>query len=113
MGGYAQASRRPRARAVGPLGQGIRWDRLGRVFLLGLLLAILMLYVSPLERWLTQSQTAARDAKELRQLQRDNARLKARVRALHQPATLERRARELGMIRQGERAFVIETPSGR
>jgi hypothetical protein len=26
---------------------------------------------------------------------------------------LERRARELGMIRQGERAFVIETPSGR
>ncbi|MGH2824907.1 MAG: septum formation initiator family protein [Thermoleophilaceae bacterium] len=39
---------------------------------------------------------------------KDNRELKRRVRALRDPGALEREARRLGMVRQGERAYVIE-----
>jgi cell division protein FtsB len=94
----------PRPRSRSP----IRWDRLGRVFLLGVLVAIVFMYVSPLSRWITQSRTASEDRAQLRVLERQNVDLKARVRALQQPQALELRARRLGMVKQGERAFVIE-----
>ena len=86
----------------------IRWDRVGRVFLLGVLFVILTMYVSPLTRWVTQKNTAQEDTAELHQLEATNASLKARLRSLQQPQALELRARRLGMVKQGERAFVIE-----
>jgi cell division protein FtsB len=95
---YARAAARP----------NIRWDRLGRVFLLGVLFVILLMYVSPLTRWVTQKSTAKADTAELRQLQATNADLKARLKSLQSPQALELRARSLGMVKQGERAFVIE-----
>jgi cell division protein FtsB len=87
---------------------GLRWDRIGRVFLLGVLVAILTMYASPLHRWVTQRGTARADTAELKQLEAHNLDLKAKLRALKQPQALELRARRLGMIKQGERAFVIE-----
>jgi cell division protein FtsB len=95
---YARAAARP----------NIRWDRLGRVFLLGVLFVILLMYVSPLTRWITQKSTAREDTAELRQLQTTNAELKLRLKSLQSPQALELRARKLGMVKQGERAFVIE-----
>jgi cell division protein FtsB len=86
----------------------IRWDRVGRVFLLGVLFVILLMYVSPLTRWVTQKNTAKQDTAELHQLQETNNSLKGRLKALQSPQALELRARTLGMVRQGERAFVIE-----
>jgi cell division protein FtsB len=86
----------------------IRWDRVGRVFLLTVLFAILTMYASPLQRWFTQKGTATRDTAELKQLEAHNAALRARLQALKQPQALELRARRLGMVKQGERAFVIE-----
>ncbi len=87
---------------------GIRWDRLGRVALLGMLVVILLLYVSPAKHWIEQSRTADEQRAELRRLEEENARLEARARELRRPDALEREARKLGMVRQGERAFVIE-----
>ncbi len=87
---------------------GIRWDRVGRYALLGTLLVILALYVAPLTHWIEQSRTAAQQRQELRELTRENHGLKRRVRALRDPHALEREARRLGMVRQGERPFVIE-----
>jgi cell division protein FtsB len=87
---------------------GIRWDRVGRHALLGTLVVILMLYISPVKHWLEQSRTADEQRAELRQLERENARLKTRARELRRPDALEREARKLGMVRQGERAFAIE-----
>jgi cell division protein FtsB len=87
---------------------GIRWDRLGRVALLATLVFILLLYVSPARHWIQQSGTARHQAKELDALKAEHRKLASRVRALRNPATLEREARELGMVRQGERAYVIE-----
>ena len=87
---------------------GIRWDRLIRVFLLGVLVAILAMYASPVSRWITQTRTAEADKAELRVLEQRNADLKARLGELKKPQALELRARELGMVDRGERAFVIE-----
>jgi cell division protein FtsB len=94
----ARAARRPQ----------IRWDRVGRVFLLGVLFAILTMYASPLSRWVTQKNAARADTAQLKQLEAHSQDLKAKLRALGQPQALELRARRLGMVKQGERAFVIE-----
>jgi cell division protein FtsB len=86
----------------------IRWDRLGRLALLGTLIVILLLYLSPAKHWLQQSSTAGAQREELEELSQENRELKKRVRALRDPGALEREARRLGMVRQGERAYVIE-----
>jgi cell division protein FtsB len=86
----------------------IRWDRLGRLALLGTLIVILLLYLSPAKHWWEQSRTAAAQREELEQLGRENRNLKQRVRVLRDPGALERAARRLGMVRQGERAYVIK-----
>jgi cell division protein FtsB len=95
---YARAAARP----------NIRWDRLSRVFLLGVLFVILCMYASPLHRWITQQGTASQDSSQLRQLQSTNADLRAKLKALQSPQALELRARSYGMVKQGERPFVIE-----
>jgi cell division protein FtsB len=87
---------------------GIRWDRLGRFALLTTLVAILLLYISPAKHWLQQSRTAGAQQQELQELADENRQLRQRVRALRDPGALEREARRLGMVRQGERAYVIE-----
>ncbi len=89
---------------------GIRWDRLGRVALLGLLGVILMLYISPAKHWFEQSRTAASQTQELQELEAEHARLTKRARELRGSAALEREARKLGMVLQGERSYVIENP---
>jgi cell division protein FtsB len=87
---------------------GIRWDRVGRCALLTTLVAILLLYISPAKHWIQQSRTASAQQDELRQLTDENRELKRKVKALRNPGALEREARRLGMVRQGERAYVIE-----
>jgi len=86
----------------------IRWDRVGRLAMLGTLIVILLLYISPTRHWLQQSSTAKAQRSELNDLERENARLKHRVRSLQDPTALEREARRLGMVRHGERAYVIQ-----
>jgi cell division protein FtsB len=87
---------------------GIRWDRVGRVALLATLIVIVLSYVSPARQWIRQSGTAGRQKHELSDLGAQNRKLKQRLRALRDPGALEREARRLGMVRVGERAYVIE-----
>jgi cell division protein FtsB len=87
---------------------GIRWDRLGRVALLITLVVIVLSYLSPARHWLQQSGTAGRQKQELTQLTAEKKRLARRLRALRDPGALEREARRLGMVRVGERSYVIE-----
>ena len=86
----------------------IRWDRLGRLALLGTLVVILLLYISPAKHWLQQSSTAKEQRNELTELTQENSQLKRRVHQLKDPGALEQEARRMGMVRQGERAYVIE-----
>ncbi len=90
----------------------IRWDRVGRIALLATLFVIMLLYLSPAKRWFEQSATAGRQHEELRDLQAENRELRQRVRELDSPGALEREARRLGMVKQGERAYVIENLPG-
>jgi cell division protein FtsB len=87
---------------------GIRWDRVGRVALLSTLLVIVFSYVSPARHWIKQSGTASHQAEELSELGKENRQLKQRLRTLRDPGALEREARRLGMVRVGERSYVIE-----
>jgi cell division protein FtsB len=101
------SSRRPRAAQARSPG-GIRWDRVGRIALLGVLIVILLLYLSPTKHWIEQSKTAGEQKGELRELSDQNRKLNRRVRALRDPGALEREARRLGMVRRGERPYVVE-----
>ena len=94
------ALRRPAAR--------VRWDRVGRVALLLVLLGVIALYVNPLRTYLSTWQEKGRRDAEVTRLERENAQLRQRQRDLRDPRALERDARSLGMVRPGERAYVIE-----
>ena len=100
----ATVATRPRAAARTP----IRWDRVGRLALLAVLGVIVLLYIAPTRHYLEQRETAQAHRLELERLERERARLRARLDALRRPDSLEREARKLGMVRQGERAFVIQ-----
>ena len=87
---------------------GIRWDRLGRVALLATLFVIVLSYASPARHWIKQSGTASHQKQELGELTDENRQLNRRLRNLRDPGALEREARRLGMVRVGERSYVIE-----
>jgi cell division protein FtsB len=78
------------------------------VALLAVLAVIVLLYVSPAKHWIEQSRTAGEHRAELQALEREHATLERRIRALRRPDALERQARRLGMVRRGERSFVVE-----
>lgn len=101
------AARTPRRASHARRSSGIRWDRLGRMALLSVLGVILLLYISPAKHWIEQSGTAGAHREELRGLKAEQGRLKSQVRDLRRPAALEREARKLGMVKGGERSYVI------
>ncbi|MGI8439057.1 MAG: FtsB family cell division protein [Thermoleophilaceae bacterium] len=84
---------------------------MGRLALLGVLGVIVLLYVAPISHYITQSRTAGEHRAELRRTEGEHARLKARVAHLSRADAVEREARRFGMVRRGERAFVIEAPT--
>ena len=86
----------------------IRWDRIGRIALLLVLLGVLALYVNPARSWWSTKQESAQRGAEVAELERENARLRARRAQLKDPRFLENEARRLGMVKPGERGFVIE-----
>jgi cell division protein FtsB len=91
---------------------GIRWDRIARTALLFVLAFVLYLYIGPTRAWISTYKEAGKRRAEVAQLKQVNAKLRARRDELRKPATLEREARRLGMVRAGEKAFVIEGVSG-
>ena len=97
---------RGRRKAGGP--SGIRWDRVARAALLGTLGVVLLLYISPLHRWITQRNLAAQETQQLSQLQQQNKQLRSHISLLHNPAALEAEARKIGMVRRGEREYVVQ-----
>jgi cell division protein FtsB len=108
----ARSRRRTTRRTARPLAVavargGVRWDRVGRVALLIVLAGVLMLYVGPATSYFQTWRDARAKRAEVKRLRADNARLTRQRRVLGSPASLERRARELGMVRPGERSFVV------
>jgi len=85
----------------------IRWDRLGRIALLFVAVLVLYLYIGPAHAWITTYKESQQRKDDLAALKRENARLTERRDALRRPETLEAIARGLGMVRGGEKAYVV------
>ncbi|HEU4974996.1 MAG TPA: septum formation initiator family protein [Baekduia sp.] len=104
----APAAPRPRPRVVAGGARGIRWDRVGRVALLVVLFGVVALYIGPSITFVkTLRESKARSA-QVQTLQRENARLRARRTALNNPRVVEGEARRLGLVKPGERPFIVK-----
>lgn len=85
----------------------VNWERLGRIALVVVLFAVLASYLNPVVNFVQTWHDARTGKEHLVELQRENAALKQRSRALSDPAVLVREARKQGMVRPGEQAYVI------
>jgi len=88
----------------------IRWDRLGRWALIAVFAFVLYLYIGPAVSWVATYRQAAEKRQEVAALKSRNAELKARRRELGDERALEREARRLGMVKAGEKAYVVRLP---
>lgn len=86
----------------------IQWQKVGRLALLFTLFVIVLLYIRPVAHWVQQRSTAAHSEADLRDLQRENDRLEGRLRQLSGTGAVEREARKMGMVRQGERPYSFD-----
>jgi cell division protein FtsB len=86
----------------------IRWDRVGRWALIAVLGFVVYLYIGPAASWVSAYKEAKRKRGEVAVLRAENERLRERRRYLKDPASLEREARRLGMVKAGEKSYVIQ-----
>jgi cell division protein FtsB len=91
----------------------IRWDRLGRWALIGVFAFVLILYVGPAARWVSTYRQAKEKRAEVASLQAENRSLRNQHAALQGASSLERQARRLGMVRAGEKLYVISGTGAR
>ncbi|MCW3018392.1 MAG: Septum formation initiator [Solirubrobacterales bacterium] len=103
----ASASR-PGTAAAATFGlRRVRWDRLGRVAMLCVLVALVYLYVSAGVHMLSTWHQARRDSAVVATMEREHRSLTGQRAALTAPGTLETEARQLGMMKPGEQPYVV------
>ena len=73
----------------------------------GLLTAILLGYIGPVKGYIDQRSELGAERTRLAALEERRDRYRAQLTALGRPDVLEERARELGLVQPGERAFVV------
>src|SRR3954470_359780 len=100
------AARRP-ATTLGAAALRVRWDRVGRVALLLLLLLVALAYVGPARSLLSTWRESGAKQAQVQTLQREHDALLRRARALRDPRTVQTEARRLGMVEPGERSYVV------
>ena len=86
----------------------IRWDRVGRWALICVFVFVLYLYVGPARSWVTAYGEAKRKRADVARLKVQNERLRERKRALERAGAVELEARKLGMVKAGEKLYVVE-----
>ena len=69
--------------------------------------ALVYLYVSGGLRYLSTWGEARSRSSQLKQMERENAQLRAQRIALTRPATVQAEARRLGMVHPGERTYIV------
>jgi cell division protein FtsB len=106
---YAAPRRAPRRRVqrrVGP--SRIRWDRVGRIALVLVLFGVMISYLNPLVNLLEAWQGSKSSEQQLAQLKQEKVDLTRQLRVASSPASLEREARRLGMVKPGEHSYVVK-----
>jgi len=85
----------------------VRWERVGRIALLVVFAVVVGLYVQHTLAYLSTRAQSDQQQAIVRSLTRQNAQLRAEQKSLNNPATIISDARGLGMVRPGERPYVI------
>lgn len=75
--------------------------------MLAVLCLVLYLYIGPTRTWIATYRDAADKRSQVAELQRENAALRARRARLQRASTMETEARKLGMVRAGEKAYIV------
>jgi hypothetical protein len=85
-----------------------RVPRVGRAWMLLVLVVVGFLYYRPLSTWLgTRAELARREA-DVRGLRAERGRLERRLTQAQSVETLGREARRLGYVKPGERLFIVK-----
>jgi cell division protein FtsB len=95
-----------KVRSAGPLSR-IRWDRASRVGLVVVVAIIAYLGISGLSSLISHHAQAAAGLAQVQRLSAEHHALVKEEKALHQKATILARARDLGMVKQGEQSFIV------
>jgi cell division protein FtsB len=107
----SSAARRPTT-TLGAAALRVRWDRVGRVALLLVLLGVALAYVGPARSLLSTWRDSNAKQAQLQTLQHEHDVLVRRARALRDPRTVQAEARRLGMVKPGERSYVVRNLPG-
>ncbi len=106
---YAAPRRTPRRRVQRRAGPSrIRWDRVGRIALVLVLFGVMVSYLNPMVNLLQAWQGSRSSDQELVQLKKEKVDLTRQLRDASSPASLEREARRLGMVKPGEHAYAVK-----
>jgi hypothetical protein len=85
----------------------VRWDRLGRVAMLCVLVALAYLYLSAGVHLLSTWREARGDSAKVATMRHENKLLKDKHEALGRRGTVEAEARRLNMMKPNERPYII------
>jgi cell division protein FtsB len=91
-----------------PAAARVRWDRIARCALLVVLFGVVLLYIGPARNYLSTYHQSKSAKAQVAELQRQNRRLHSEERALRSPLAVARAARRLGMVKNGEKPFVVQ-----
>lgn len=97
----------PRARSRRTPASRVRWDRLGRLAMLCVLVALVYLYASTGVHVFSTWRQARHDDAAVAAMEREHTLLVRQHDALTGNGTLEAEARQLGMMKAGEQPYVI------
>ena len=103
--GYRIAPRK--ARRGGPASR-IDWERAGRIALVIVLFAIVVLYVNPFVNFVDAWRDSRTESGQLADLKVENQKLRERAKTLAEADAAELGARAIGMVAPDERSVVIE-----
>jgi cell division protein FtsB len=85
----------------------IRWDRVGRWALICVFVFVLYLYIGPARTWVSTYAEAKRKRDDVAELRAQNERLRERKAQLSRKDAVELEARKLGMVKAGEKLYVV------
>jgi cell division protein FtsB len=97
----------PRSARRGTGASRIHWDKVGRIALVLVLVAICIAYIKPALNFFDAWQDSKAEHQALAELREENAGLRERIANLDGPDAAERAARKLGMVTPGEGSYVL------
>jgi cell division protein FtsB len=91
----------------------VRWERVGRYGLLFVLAIVVGLYVEHTMSYISTRAQSDQQKAIVNQFTHQNRALAQQLKSLHDPVTIVRDARALGMVRPGEQSYAMTGQSQR